>query len=1039
MPRNLRLLIYLLFLLSGGAGLIYEVVWVRELVFVLGGTTYAITTVLVAFMSGLALGSFLAGKISDRLRQPGRIYGLLEICIGLYGLVVPLLLGLAEPLYRYLYPQVADMPWVLTGVRFLVGSIVLLVPTTCMGATLPILVGYVSGAGQAFGKSVGFLYGINTFGAMLGTLAAGFWLIPMFGLTHTTWVAAGSNLAIGIIAVIVLRSSGLEKETVKPAKQRKIKITDLLEEVTPGLRLAVLLGFSLSGFAAMVYQISWTRALIMSVGSSTYAFTCILSAFILGLAVGSLAIARWVDSWRRPVLMFGILEMAIALSAILIVPIHGRIPVVVSKIVSQYSQNYSTLLTYQFVLIISVTFVPTFLMGAIFPLVSRIVAIKDGQGGAAVGRAYAVNTVGTILGSFLAGFFMIRSEVLGIQNSIVAAALVNALVGAWLVIQSRVSGTPILVRLVCSVVVVLAVPSVSQFVGRWDRLLLNSAPYLEGERSEEEEILYFGEGVDMTVAVVRTGGEEGPISLTINGKTDASVDLADMPTQLLLGHLPALLTGDGKSACIIGLGSGMTLSAVACYPSYEHLDCVEISDEVIKAVEYFAPYNYQVLSEDSRVNLIRADGRNHLLLTDRAYDIIISEPSNPWISGVANLFTREFFTLCKDRLTDKGRLCVWLHAYSMSLDDFKMVVRTLHEVFGFVSIWQSCLHDYLLIAGAEPFAVPLEDVVNRYKEPSVWADLYRIGFGEPGQVIGRFITSGKPLREWSDSAPVHTDDNAMLEFSAPKNLYLDENVIIAGELMDRHRSVFEEVLVGEKGSKIYEDVQAKVDTVMQARRIVISSMRQYKQEDYYQALRLLVDGYQRYPDALFLYQFLVELRWLIEKNEHKLAASEAMRSLLAQAKVLRPPIISSAVGTELSDIAKVLQRNAFLAMSNNQFEQVIRYCEKLHALAPSEGQVVMWWAAAYIETNRVGQAISLLDDFLKQYPNDGYASCARGIAAVIEDDIETALPRLEVALRSWMTPSVLRQNRHLKPILDNPRFQALLDRYTQTQPATGPS
>ncbi|MHC4445935.1 MAG: fused MFS/spermidine synthase, partial [Planctomycetota bacterium] len=587
MRTNIRMLIYLLFLLSGCTGLIYEVVWVRKLILVLGGTTYAITTVLVAFMSGLALGSFLGGKISDGLGQPGRSYGLLEIGIGLYGLAVPLLLGAADPLYRTLYPHVAEMPWLLTGVRFLVGSIVLLLPTTCMGATLPILVRYATHEGQSFGKSVGRLYGINTLGAVLGTMAAGFWLIPAFGLTHTTWIAATVNLFIGLAAIIYLRSSPKPVKQVKPSTA-KAKPTDLSREVTPNLRLAVLIGFAISGFAAMVYQIAWTRALIMSVGSSTYAFTCILAAFILGLAMGSLVIACWVDRWRRPVLVFGLLELGIGLSAILIVPIHGRIPFIVRQMVTQHAEHYNVLVCYQFALIIAVTFIPTFL-GAIFPLVTRIVAVKDGESGSAVGRAYAVNTLGTIFGSFLAGFVLIRSNVLGIQNSIVAAALLNALVGTWLVVRSRPAGTPIRARLVGSITVVLLIPLISVIVGKWDRLLLNSAPYLKRQPFIDSEIVYFGEGVDTTVSVIRHIKNKHYLSMTLNGKTDASTGITDMPTQLLLGHLPALLTDDGKNACVIGLGSGITLSAVACYPSYERLDCVEISDEVIKAAEYFAP------------------------------------------------------------------------------------------------------------------------------------------------------------------------------------------------------------------------------------------------------------------------------------------------------------------------------------------------------------------------------------------------------------------------------------------------------------------
>lgn len=366
------IIVYSLFLLSGCTGLIYEVVWSRELIFVLGGTTYAITTVLVAFMSGLGLGSYVAGRISDHLQQPGRAYGFLEIAIGLYALAVPLLLQTAEPLYRMLYLSVADMPWLLTGARFLVSSIVLLVPTTCMGATLPMLVRYITREGQAFGRSVSLLYGINTFGAMLGTMAAGFWLIPTWGLTYATVIAASINLLIGITAVWAFRSSvqpGTEQATKTrktPPSKKKTAITPELV-VTGSLRWAVLIAFGLSGFAAMVYQIAWTRALVMCVGSSTYAFTCILAAFIFGLALGSLAVARWVDRWRQPVLIVGALQLAIALSAIVIVPIHGHVPLIVKDLVAHYRNSYSTLLAYQFALIIAITVVPTLLMGAIFP------------------------------------------------------------------------------------------------------------------------------------------------------------------------------------------------------------------------------------------------------------------------------------------------------------------------------------------------------------------------------------------------------------------------------------------------------------------------------------------------------------------------------------------------------------------------------------------------------------------------------------------------------------------------------------------------
>jgi len=1035
MRKNSILLIYLLFLLSGCTGLIYEVVWVRELVLVLGGTTYAITTVLVAFMSGLALGSFLAGKLSDGLRQPGRIYGLLEICIGIYGLSVPLLLGLAEPLYKTLYPHVADMPGILTGVRFLVGSIILLLPTTFMGATLPILVNYITKEGQAFGRSVGLLYGINTFGAVLGTMAAGFWLIPTFGLTRTTWVAAGANLLIGLTAIVLLRSSQEAEGKVKPAPV-KVKLKDLAHEVTPALRLAVLMGFALSGFAAMVYQIAWTRALIMSVGSSTYAFTCILSAFILGLALGSLVIARWVDRWSRPVFIFAVFELGIALSAVLIIPIYGRIPLIVKHMVSNYAQHYGLLLTYQFILIIAVTIVPTVLMGAIFPFVTRIIAVKDGESGAAVGRAYAVNTLGTIFGSFFAGFVMIR--LLGIRNSIVIAALLNALIGVWLLVQSKPAGEPIRNRLLGSALVVLAIPMFAVLTGEWDRLLLSSGPYLGRDQKKQQKIVYYGEGIDTTVAVMQEKG--GGLTLAVNGKPDASTDLTDMPTQLLLGHLPALLTDNGKDACVIGLGSGITLGALAKYPTYRRLDCVEISDQVIKAARCFDEYNDNVLTADSRVNLIRADGRNHLLLTDRTYDIIVSEPSNPWIAGVSNLFTREFFELSEKRLKENGKLCVWLQSYSISLDDFKIVVRTLCDVFDFVSIWQSSESDYLMVAGRCPFAIPVDSALERFKRSSVWEDLYRAGLGEFGLVMGSYITSGNVLGEWAASAPIHIDDNPRLEFSAARNLYLDRNRRILSELIGLQGSPFDGVLAGDRGSGVWEDIHARMDMAHRTRQDVIALEDIIDRHKHVQGLEHLLESYRRNPDSVILCLRLMEFMQIVKGDRSFVVNNDYVRNLLDRLNRVLPPCIPPVWGAKLSDIADLLERHADVARHTGQWEMLITDCRKIHAIDPSNGRAAGWLALGYVKIQKVPQAIRLLDDFLQRYPLDRDAGLMRGLAAIAADDFETALHRLEIALKNnVITPPQLIQNEMVRPLLNDPRFKVLLDRYTQTQPAAGPS
>lgn len=898
-----RFIVYVLFLLSGCTGLVYEIVWTRQLVLLLGATTYAITTVLVAFMSGLALGSYLAGRWARRLARPGWAYAVLEIAIGAYALAVPWLLDLAEPLYRAMYPHVEDVPWVLTAARFCVCALVLLPPTTFMGATLPLLVRYLTRSEQVFGRNVGQLYGINTCGAMLGTLMAGFWLLPAAGLASTIWAAAAANLVIGLIALAALRGrvEPLGEPAPQPRRGRRPSAEPMIP-YAPEIRRAMMIVLAASGFAAMVYQIAWTRALIMSIGSSTYAFTCILAAFIMGLGFGSLAVARWVDRWRHPVLIVAGLELGIAIAAVCIVPIHGLLPAIVREVVAAWHADYGVLLMIEFVLVIAVTIVPTFLMGAIFPLAARVIRDRPGEPEAAVGRAYAVNTLGTIAGAFLAGFVLIRGDVLGIQHSIVAAAAINALAGAGLILVSRPAGALSWQRGGVVVAGLAAVTIIGLVSGRWNRELMTSGPFMYGARPEaHREVLFFFEDVDTTVSVERIGGADGTLTLSINGKPDASNSIADLRTQLLLGHLPALLHPRGRSACVIGLGSGMTLDAIAKHPTYEEIDCVEISEGVVQAaVTWFAEDNNEILAIDPRVRLLRADGRNHLLLTDRTYDLIVSEPSNPWIAGVANLFTREFFDLCRARLAPDGLLMVWLQGYSTSTEDFRMVVRTLLEAFEFVSVWELADADYGLIAGRAPPRVPLDDVIARYEERSVHGDLYRIALLDLGSVLGSYVTSGDPLRDWSADAPVHTDDNARLEFSAPRHLHRREHARIAHTLSAFQRSPFEEV-VQARDDRGHRAVADRMTATISARRKRIEAGLLRDRGEHAAAFELLLEAYAEDPGNYLGYLNLVHCH---EEMDPRGGRAQVRLDLIA---ALPLPPLASPGGMSRTEMAELLR------------------------------------------------------------------------------------------------------------------------------------
>jgi spermidine synthase len=1041
-------LLYILFLCSGAAGLIYELVWVRELIFVFGGTTYAITTVLVAFMAGLGFGSYFAGRWCYRLTRPGRVYGTLEIGIGLYALIVPFLLKLAVPLYHALYTPLADWPWVLNLVRFCLGGLMLLVPTMCMGATLPVLVRYVSLQGRALGQSVGQLYGINTFGAVLGTVGAGFWLIPTLGLLHTTWTAAAINIAIGIAAINLLHrpvtdgALGARRESrssgAKPAAGKTPRPAARQQE-SPWLRRTVLIGFAVSGFAAMVYQITWTRALIMSVGSTTYAFTCILAAFILGLALGSLAIARWVDRWKSPAIAFGVLELLIGLVAVVIVPIHGRIPLVVETLVNRHYMNYDALLTWQFLLIIAVTFVPTFLMGAIFPLVIRALAAKGDEPGAATGRAYLVNTLGTIAGSFLAGFVLIRSDMLGVQNSIILASVLNGLVGVALLTLARpAAGRAFVRRAAVPGIAVLLILGVGLGAGRWDPHILTAAPFMmRGSSAAPRDIVYYGEGVDVTVSVEHPKDAPQVLTLRVNGKPDASTVVSDMVTMLLLGHLPALLHPEARSACMVGLGSGISLAALGCHPSFERLDCVEISDDVIKAAACFAPYTYNVLTRDPRVHMILADGRNHLQLTDQVYDLIITQPSNPWMAGISNLFTREYFELGRSRLSEHGLMAVWLQGYKSSVQDFQMIVRTLFDVFGHVSLWELAEQDYLMIASRQPQHVRYEDFARRFRVPTVRADLYRVSIRWPADVLGRYVTSDEPLREWVRDAPVHTDDNALLEFSAPRHMYESQGKI-AQALLPLQRPVLDDLLTD---PVLPPGLAAQVDTVVAARLAPTRAQALLPGgvgplANHVAALQTLIDAYVHCPYDAQLFQFVTISR----KNyqaQPELANNPQIAPLLARLGQVRPPPPGAPVnGASLLEIATALCNAAQGAIQRSQWRDAASLLYEAHDLDPDNQETTRQLADALARVGRAPEAATLLDEVLQRRPDDGGASRARAILAVQANDHATALRVLEAALK-WgsLTREKLATDEAFGALRGDGRFQALL----QTAPAELPA
>jgi spermidine synthase len=782
MHRGARALFSLLFFLSGMAGLVYEVCWTRLLVLPMGNTVYSLSAVLTAFMGGLALGAFLAGRWIDQRGRPLRVYAWLEAGIGGFCFVLPWIVQAEQPLFRWVYRSFDTSFLVFHLFKFLACGAVILVPATLMGATLPVLCRSFLDTEGRLGRALGWLYAVNAFGAVAGSLLSGFVLIPQLGLRGAMHVGVATSLGVAAIAWLAQarlpahRTARLQEESdagraPAPALATAggappVEIRSRADEIV------LLAGYGLSGMAAMLFQVAWARVLALVIGSSVYAFALLVSAFILGLALGSSAASRFADRLRSPARAFALAELGIGLSALAMVPILQRFPDWMLALVPQLSQNFGRLQLVQFGLVFLVLLLPTAGMGMCLPFVGRAVMRGVERAGRAVGTAYSANTVGTLLGAFFGGFLFLPK--LGMQRTILTGAGLNVLVAVALLgrILPRRWALPVAAA---GILALLLVP-------RFDPATLTSGAFLYADRyrnidatrdlgdlmRQEYSILLYEEGLGSTITVKESS--DGTRLLAVNGKVDASDD-QDMATQALLGHIPALLHREPGDAAVIGLASGVTAHALAVHPSVRAIDCIEISPEMARATRYFDHVNGRIL-DDPRVHLVVQDGRNHLTLTDRTYDVIVSEPSNPWMAGIAALYTREFFSACRDRLAPGGMAAVFLHLYSMDLPTFRNLIRTFQSVFPSAALWETGFGlDYLLAGARDSIDVDWEHLVARMQGPAVITDLQQIGIHGPAEWLVRQLGDAGALQEFAGAGPLYTDDRNRLEFDAPRLLY----------------------------------------------------------------------------------------------------------------------------------------------------------------------------------------------------------------------------------------------------------------------------
>ncbi len=794
--------ILLCFFASGMSGLIYQVIWVRELVLVFGATTFAVSTVLTAFMGGLALGSYYFGRRSETVARPLRLYGLLEIGIGAYGLAVPLIFATLPIVYHSLLGWLQLPFFALSIVRFVFATLVLIVPTALMGATLPVLASFYSRDAARIGSRVGSLYALNTFGAVVGAAATGFVLIPALGMNAATTTAAAINICLGVVALTISRKAEsapvMQATTADPAdgpvSHRSARSSASgVSGIGPRQVTVVVAGFAVSGFVALAYEVIWSRVLALIIGSSVYAFSIMLTTFLIGLAAGATVASRVADRIRRPVLLFGIIEAAVGVTSLMGAYLFNDLPFVFVQLYRWIdSTSFGLLLFARFLIAACVIIIPTFLLGGLFPLVVRIVSSGKlwRTTGRTVGDAYASNTVGAIAGSFASGFVLIPW--LGLLGSMrLCVALNFAVAGvAFLVSGYRrdkklnqpkrtVAATlGVAVSALLILVVVLIEPP-------WDPEVMSSAVYRYApsltDKSRQDlfdflkrgqgETLFYKEGITATVSVQRQSG--GRV-LKVNGKPEAST-AGDMPTQILIGALPLLVRDRTDDVLLIGLGSGVTLGSLEQFP-VKRVTCVELEPAVIEASRQFEDVNNHPL-DDPRLRMVSNDGRNFIYTTDQKFDVIVSEPSNPWVTGVANLFTLEYFKRGAERLKDDGLFSQWLQIYEMAPEDVRTLIATFRAAFPQVYLFRGAEGDLMLLGSKSERRLNLSVLQSHFDDPKVGADLKRINTTRPGDIVSRFYLGPAEVTTLSAGAKLNTDDNALIEFNAPRRVGTTEETV----------------------------------------------------------------------------------------------------------------------------------------------------------------------------------------------------------------------------------------------------------------------
>ena len=724
MTGRLPAWVLLLFVGSGCAALIYEVIWFQLLELVIGATAVSLGVLLATFMGGMCAGSLLLPRVVPPTRHPLQVYALLELGIGIFGLLIL---------------------WV---VPFLgsAGVVLLLPPTLLMGATLPAIGRWVESTPEGV-SWLGFFYGGNIAGAVAGSLLAGFYLLRMYDMATATYVAAALNFAIAAGAWLMARPV--------PAPAAKARGAAIRAEKVSASRRSIYIAIALSGLAALGAEVIWTRILSLLFGGTVYTFSIIAAAFLLGLGIGSAVGARLARDAARPAVLLGGCQVGVALAvawgAALITRAFPYWPIDPSLAAGPWFNFQIDLLRAVIAVVPAASF-----WGASFPLALAAAASRADDPAWMVGRVYAANTIGAVVGALI--FSLLVIPAFGTQDAqrllIWIAALAAVATLAW-----QMAAVAVVAAVIASATIAPVPPDVIAY-GR------------QVATFKGANFLYEGEGLNSSIAVSETEG--GIRNFHVSGKVEASTEVHDMRLQRMLAHMSALMHPEPRAVLVVGFGAGVTAGSFVLHPGIKRIVICEIEPLIPRMVApFFSNENYNVVN-DPRVEIVYDDARHYIQTTDEKFDIITSDPIHPWVKGAASLYTKEYFEQVKAHLNPGGVVTQWVPLYQSTQDVIKSEVATFFDVFPFGTIWSNQYangggYDVIMLAKQEALRIDpaaLEARLNRPEHTRIAAALAQVELPGVDGLMATYAGQARDLRPWLTDAQINTDRNLRLEYLA---------------------------------------------------------------------------------------------------------------------------------------------------------------------------------------------------------------------------------------------------------------------------------